>query len=442
MTITRWIFAAVMVGLITAVAAMSLKPRSVPPTSVKTVEATKMTITRTVSGAGKLEPVRKVNVSSNITGTLLELTVGIGSKVKKGDFLGQIDTSRYKAQVDQQRAQVRAASADAKRATSNVEYLRREEERLEKLVAKNIASEAELSKATSARVQAEAEAAATQGRARMARAALDEAQSALGWATLTSPVDGTVLAVNHHVGERVRGSDFAEDVVLVIGSLNDVEVRLEVGEYDVIHIKPGQSASIEIDAFGDRRFHGTVIDSGRDAIVKNAGTENEVTTFPVWVSIDDPPKRAFSGMSAQVTISTETHQDVVAVPIQAVTVRPAGGPGGPGGMGGPGKPGAEGREKKGEKKAKKPEKSGETKKAEPEAAPPRRPGKNKLEKVVFVVKDGVAHRRHVEVGLSSESHVEIVSGLEPGEVVVEGPYRTLARELHDNAPVTAEPAHR
>ena len=72
-----------------------------------------------------------------------------------------------------------------------------------------------------------------------------------------------------------------------------------------------------------RCLTGAVIDSGRDAIVKNAGTENEVTTFPVWVSLAAPPARVLSGMSAQVTISTETHDDVVAVPIQAVTVRPA-----------------------------------------------------------------------------------------------------------------------
>jgi HlyD family secretion protein len=139
-----------------------------------------------------------------------------------------------------------------------------------------------------------------------------------------------------------------------------------------------------------------VIDAGRDAIVKNAGTENEVTTFPVWVALDEEPPRALSGMSAQVIISTETRANVVAVPIQAVTVRPPGGPG------------------------------------EAPAA-----GKVKLDKVVFVVAGGKASRRVVEVGLQSETHVEIVRGLKPGEVVVEGPYRTLARELEDGMPVIA-----
>jgi HlyD family secretion protein len=446
MTIARWIFAAVIVGVVAVVAAGSLGPRPVPPTAIKTATVEKMTITRTVSGAGKLEPVRKVNVSSNITGTLLKLNVDIGSLVKEGDVLGQIDTSRYKAQVDQMRAQLGSARADAQRAEANVKYLRGEAERLEKLVAQKIASEAELTKAQSVLSLAGSELVAAQSRSQMARASLDEAQSALGWATLIAPVDATVLAVNHREGERVRGSDFAEDVILVLGSLNEVEVKLEVGEYDVIHIKPGQPASIEIDAFNDRRFAGKVIDSGRDAIVKNAGTENEVTSFPVWVTLDDPPKNALSGMSAQVTISTDTHEGVLAVPIQSVTVRPAGGPGGPGNKAGKGETAAKPGEAKGDQgdtddKPEKVDKPKEGEKSEKADKPnPRAPGKDKLEKVVFVVKDDVVSRRAVEVGLSSETHVEITGGLQPGEIVVEGPYRTLARELEDDMAVTVEPA--
>jgi HlyD family secretion protein len=233
----------------------------------------------------------------------------------------------------------------------------------------------------------------------MAKAGLEQAQTALGWATLTAPSAGIVLAINHRVGERVRGSDFAEDVILVLGSVGEVDVRLEVGEHDVIFIKPGQTAAVEIDAFGDESFPGKVIDAGRDAIVRNPGTENEVTSFPVWVALDTEPPRALSGMSAQVTIATETHADAVVVPIQAVTVRPAGDAGSGSGS----------------------------------AAT----SKRKLDKVVFVVDHGKVVKRVVEVGLSSESQVEILRGLAPGDIVVEGPYRTLARELEDGMAVTA-----
>ena len=401
MTIARWIFAVVIIGLVGLVAMKSLQPRPERTTTVQAATATRTSITRTVSGAGKLEPVHKVNVSSNITGVLLELTVGIGSKVTKGQTLAQIDTSLYHAQAEQQRAQLRAAEAAVIGARGNVKYLTDEAARLTKLYASGVVSEAELTKGQSSKELAMSELSAAESRASSSRAALAQAQNALNWATVKAPIDGSVLAVNHRAGERVRGSDFAEDVILVLGSLTEVDIRLEVGEHDVVYITPGQSAVVELDAFPGQLMNGTVIDSGRDAIVKNAGTENEVTTFPVWVSLTVPPVKVLSGMSAQVTISTETHDNVVAVPIQAVTVRPA--------EAGSGSAAA-GR------------------------------AKHKLDKVVFVVGDGVVRKRVVEVGLSSETHVEIVKGLEAGEVVVEGPYRTLARDLTDGKRVTAEPA--
>ncbi len=409
MTIARWIFAAVIIGLVGLVAMKSLQPRPERTLMVQTASATRTSVTRSVSGAGKLEPVHKVNVSSNITGVLLDLTVGIGSKVTKGQTIAQIDTSLYRAQAEQQRAQLRAAEAAVVGARANVKYLTDEAQRLSKLYASGVVSEADLTKGQSSRDLAASDLAAAENRAAMSRAALAEAENALNWATVKAPIDGTVLAVNHRVGERVRGSDFAEDVILVLGSLTEVDIRLEVGERDVVYIKPGQSASVEIDAFPGQVLDGTVIDSGRDAIVKNAGTENEVTTFPVWVSLTVPPARVLSGMSAQVTISTETHTDVVAVPIQAVTVRPADEPAAGSGS------------------------SGSSASA---------PSKRKLDKVVFAVADGVVHKRVVEVGLSSESDVEITKGLQVGEVVVEGPYRTLARDLADGMRVTAEPSAR
>ncbi len=404
MSIGRWIFAAVMVALVTLVAISSLKPRPRPSTTVQTAVATRMAITRTVSGAGKIEPRHKVNVSANITGTLLKLDVAVGSKVTAGQLLGQIDTSLYQSQLERQQAQLQGSLADVKRARANLAYLTKEADRIEALRAGGVVSEAELSQARSSRDLAASEASAADSRAAMARAARAEARSSLGWATLKAPIDGTVLAVNHRVGERVRGSDFAEDVILVLGSLSEVDVRFEVGEYDVVYIRPGQVALVEIDAFGASTLPGVVIDSGRDAIVKNAGTENEVTTFPVWVSLANPPPRTLSGMSAQVTISTETHDNVIAVPIQAVTVRPAEQPAGP----------------------------------EPKGSAGRT--RHKLDKVVFVVNNGEVKKRVVEVGLSSETDVEIVKGLEEGEVVVEGPYRTLARELADDMLVSPEPA--
>src|SRR5688572_12819732 len=105
MTIFRWILAVGLVGLVVFYALGSMRPRPQPPTQVQPTTAQKTSVTRVVSAAGKLEPRRKVNVSSNITGTLVDLKVGIGSVVKKDEYIGQIETTRYKAVVAQQRAQ-------------------------------------------------------------------------------------------------------------------------------------------------------------------------------------------------------------------------------------------------------------------------------------------------------------------------------------------------
>ncbi len=408
MTVFRWIFALLVIGVVVFVARNGMKPRQPPPTVVQTVKAEKTTVTRTVAVAGKLEPLRKVNVSSNITGVLVDLKVGIGSVVKKGQYLGQIDTSNYRSRVNQQRSQTDAAGNDVKRAQASLAKLRADQARFQSLVEKGAGNAADLAQSKDAVRIAEAEVDAAKSRAEMAHAGLEEAQYSLSWATLKAPVDGSVLSVNHRVGERVRGSDFNEDVVIVIGNLTEMDVRIEVGEHDVVFIKVGQAATVEVDALPDLPLHGKVIDVGQDAIVKNAGTDNEVTTFPVWVSLDDPPDKVLSGMSAQVSIATESRHDVVAVPIQAVTVRVIG-------QNPP--PPSEGT-------------AIGTRSPAPPSAPVGTP-KSKLEKVVFVLKDGVVHKRKVTTGLSSESLVEVVDGLAPGEEVVEGPYRVLARQLED-----------
>lgn len=406
MTVFRWIFALLVAGVVVMMAMKSMRPQQVPPQTVQVAKAEKATVTRTVAAAGKLEPVHKVNVSSNITGTLVDLKVGLGSVVKKGQYLGQIDTSRYDAQLDQQKSQAGAASADVRRAAANLARLRGEAERMAQVVAKGAGNASDLISARDQVRMAEAEVSAAQSRAQMARASVTEANKTLGWATLTAPIDGTVLSTGHRVGERIRGSDFSEDVVITIGSLSDIDVRIEVGEHDVVFIKPGQKATIEIDALPDLQLVGEVIDTGRDAIVKNAGTDNEVTTFPVWVTLEHPPDKVLAGMSAQVTIATESKTNVVAVPIQAVTVRAPGGPMAPGAAPAP-----------------------PADKAGPRA---------KLEKVVFVVKDGAVQKRKVVTGLSSESKIEIVEGLQPGDEVVEGPYRVLARQLEDGMKIEIE----
>src|SRR5205807_8403839 len=152
---------------------------------------------------------------------------------------------------------------------------------------------------------------------------LDTALYNLSRATLTAPIDGTILELSHKVGERIRGSDFSEDVVMLMGGLTDMEVKAEVGEHEVVAVHVGDESAVDIDAIPDKQFKGHVVAVGKNAQIKNPGTDAEVTTFFVRVGLDVPPESALPGMSSAVSISTATHDNVVMVPIQAVTSREA-----------------------------------------------------------------------------------------------------------------------
>ena len=177
-------------------------------------------------------------------------------------------------------------------------------------------------------------------------------------------------------------------------------------------MKEGDRAEVEIDAFPEQRFPAQVVEVARNANIKNQGTEGEVTTFFVRLALTQPVPGALPGMSTQATISTDTHQDAVVVPIQAVTVRPEKDLGGTG-----------------------PALADRNAPAAGVVGTARRM-RDPLRRCVFVLDEGKARVRPVETGLASESEIEITSGLRDGEQVVEGPYRILSRELSDGKAVT------
>jgi HlyD family secretion protein len=408
--------AAAFVLAVAAVVVASLRPTPEPPLAVQSAIARKGPITRVVTATGKLQAATEVKLSSSITGDLLELAVKEGDHVRRGRVLGRIDSRRYAAQVAQQDAARASAVADRRTQAVQVTQLEQELGRVERLAATGNASPAELEVARSNLAGGRARVEAAQGRIDQADAALREARHFLSLTTLVAPIDGVVTSLVKKVGERVRGSDFSEDVLLVISTLSQMEAKVEVGEHEVVFVKEGDPAEIEIDAFPDQRFPAQVVEVARNATVKNAGTEAEVTTFFVRLALTQPVPGALPGMSGQASISTDTHDAAIVVPIQAVTVRPerdlaAGGKG----------------------------------KDPSDRAPPPPPGAAKkprrepLRKVVFVIRDGVARLRPVETGLASDTELEIVSGVAEGEKVVEGPYRILSREIGDGRRVTEEP---
>ena len=393
---------------VVALVAFSLRPRALPPAAVQLAPVREGPITRTVTAAGKLQAATTVKLSSNLSGDLLELAVEEGDRVRKGQFVGRVEARRQGAQVAAQQATEAAARADLAALQISLERRRADLARLRALGRSGNASPAELETAESEVRGEEAKARGAEEQIAKARAAVAEARHLLSQATLVAPIDGVVVQRHKQVGERVRGSDFNEDPIVTIATLSAMEVKVEVGEHEVVHLAEGNAAAVEIDAFPDRRWKAEVLEVAKNANVKNAGTDQELTTFPVRLALLERVPGALPGMSAQATVSTETREKATVLPLQAVTVRTE-------------------RELRGEEAA--PAAAGSP------AAAPRKAG---LRKVVFVADGGVARARVVETGLASESEIEILSGVRPGERVVEGPYRILSRELKDGTPLTEE----
>jgi HlyD family secretion protein len=415
MTRGRWILAIIILVLVGLATAQGLKPHPPPPVEVTTSVAKRQDVTHTVTAAGHLQARETVKVSSNVTGDLLSLSVKEGDRVKPGQVLGQIDRRLGESQVAQFRGSVASAVALTSEIDAAIAQDRRNLARTKQLVVEHLASQADLEKAETQLRLDEAKRTTQQQLVAQNQGQLETALYNLSRATLTAPIEGTILEIYHKVGERIRGSDFSEDVVMLLGGLSDMEVKAEVGEHEVVNIKVGNEATVTIDAIPDRRLQGHVVAVGRNAQIKNPGTDAEVTTFFVRIGLDAPPEGGLPGMSAAVSISTDTHAGVVTVPIPAIASR-------------------------------------QPKQVEDAGAPvpdrqgdagallgPVTAGKPKPLKVIFVVKDDKAVQRVVKTGIASRTDVEIVEGLAEGETIVDGPYRTLARALEDGQAVKVVP---
>src|SRR5918912_373686 len=268
MTRGRWIVAGILLAGVAFATVQGLRPRPPPPVEVTTSLAKRGPITRLVTAAGHLQAHQTVKVSSNISGDLLSLAV------KEGDHLARTKT----------------------------------------LVDHKLASQADLDKALTQLKVDEGRLAAQKELVAQNQGQLETALYNLSRATLTAPIEGTILEIQHKVGERIRGSDLSEDVVLIMGGLSDMEVKAEVGEHEVVGIHEGNEATIEIDAIPDKQFKGYVSGMVKNAQIKNPGTDQEVTTFFVYVAFAEHPEAALPGMSAAVSIATATHDNVVTVP--------------------------------------------------------------------------------------------------------------------------------
>src|SRR5213595_2155171 len=408
------------VGLIVA----SKREKPIPVTTEKAV---RRTILQIVSATGKIQPETEVKISPEVAGEIIELPVEDGIQVKKGDLLVKIKPDSYKALLEQQEAAISAAKATNLQQKATMLKSEHDFKRAEDLFNKKLISEQEYNAAQAADDVAKNTYESSLHEIERAQAGSSQARDQLSKTTIYSPIDGTITILNSKLGERlVATGQFAGTEVMRVADLGHMEARVDVNENDVVNVKLGDKAEVKIDAYGDRKFHGTVYQIANTGTTTGAGTQEEVTNFQVKIRIDDHDVLLRPGLSCTADIETDVVKDVVAVPMQAVTIRT-----------GDSNLSPEEIEKKRQKVTQrdKGDNSAELVNERQEKVT-QKEEREKLAKVVFLKKGSKAQLVKVTTGIADDTYMEIKSGVQPGDDVISGSYSAISRKLKEGAKVT------
>lgn len=410
--------------------AIVAKRRNADKATVVTIEkALVKTITQIVSAAGKIQPEVEVKISPEVSGEIVALPFKEGAAVKKGDLLLSIRPDNYQAQVEQQDAGLLAARATAEKSKAQLSKAREDLKRSVTLSARNLIAESEATKTRTDVEVAQASYDSALAQIRRAEGQLKQSRDQLEKTTLYAPIDGTVSLLNSERGERVVATgQFAGTEVMRVADLERMEVRVNVNENDVVNVKVGDLARISIDAYPNRKFAGLVKEIASSAKTTGAGSQEEVTNFQVKIRISEPGVALRPGMSANADIETKTAENVVAVPIQSVTVRS--------------RDGAKTIEQLAEDRDRKDRESqGDGAAAsvnEKQQSGRERADRLALQRVVFVRSGDTVKQVSVETGIGDTSHTEIKSGLKAGDEVVTGSFSVITRTLKDGSAIRIE----
>ena len=378
--------------------------------SVTAEKVQKRDIIHKINASGIIQPEEEVQITSMVSGWITDITVVEGDTVNPDQHLISIDKKQYQAAYDQAASQVKSSEANLKNIKSQMT-------RTESLFAQKLISNQELE-------QIEASYQLAKSQVEQARAALTSREDELSKTRLVAPKYGIVTSLTKEEGEMALGGMFNPGVLMTIADLSFMEVLVDVNENDVVTINIGDTTEIEIDAFPDTIFYGIVSEIAHTAQNLSMGGQQQVTNFKVKVKIFDPPKRIRPGMSSTVNIISETIKNTISIPIQALTSRPEN------------YQKLNGNKKDGKKWENKDE--GESYSNIKESLD-----------VVFVLVDDFdgekalegekyALVRPVHVGLSSEDHYSVKTGLKDEELIVTGRFRILSKELQHGMKVKYE----
>ena len=400
-------------GVVLLIILLMAMPRRAVPVTVETAKPTRKTIVEAIPANGKVQPVVEVKISPDVSGEIVELHIEEGDYVHKGQLLLKIKQDYYLSGRDRAEAQLNSvkaqlAQAEAHFAQVSLSYKRNKQLYLQKTISTSDFETAE-AEYNSTLNQVEA----ARFNVKSAAAALNEAQENLIKTTIYAPMSGTVSKLSVEIGERVVGTtQMAGTEMLRIANLDQMEVLVQVNENDIVRVSLHDTATIEVDAYRNKKFKGTVTQIANSAI--SSGTSaDQVTNFEVKVFILPESyadlKAATDyvfrpGMSAAVSIETDTRPNALCVPIQCVTTRTdiiA---------------------------------AADTTGADTTAVASET-DVNEIKEQVFVVRDNKVKAVKVTTGIQDYAHIEILDGLTDDDEVVTGPYSAISKTLNNDSPV-------
>lgn len=393
--------------VIVALVLVNLKRSSSSEIKVEAEKLKRTDIISIVTANGKIKPRTDVKISANISAQIIELPVEEGDRIHRGQLLVRLDPGRYRAAVDQAKAQLKLEKANLDQAEQNFN-------RIKPLFEKNLASQEQYD-------QSATQLSVVRARHEAAQHNLEQAEDDLSKTIINSPIDGIVSELRAEKGETVIPGTMNNPgtVIMTVSDLSAIEVEVDVDETDIALVKVDQTAEVSVDAFRDTTFRGRVIEVGSAALAPGAGLgQEQVTNFRVKILLLDKVAGIKPGMTATADITTAERKNVLAVPIQAVVLR----------------------DSSALVKAKEKDKKDSGAFASTPASAPPSNGSSKKKKElegVFVIRGGKAVFVPVSVGIADQTNIEVLSGLQEGDMIITGSYKTL-RTLENEAKVKTE----
>jgi HlyD family secretion protein len=382
-------------------------------TEVRLEQVARRDLVSAVTASGKIEAKTSVDISADITGRIIQIAVREGDAVKRGQFLLQIDPAQYQAAVARAQGVVASTQAVLLQTKASRDQAQRAWNRARQLteLGDNLIAPETAEQAQTALEVAEANYQSTNAQLEQSRAGLQEAKDNLSKTRLTAPISGRVVRLAVEQGEVAVPGTFSREtgLLMTIADLSVILAKVQVDETDVVRLTQKDSAEITIDAYPDTTFNGRVTKVSHSAKLTPtqtaSGSNDRAVDFDVEITLQGPPADIRPDLSTTARIVTDTRDNVISIPIIALTVRDH-------------------------------EKIPNESDSNPPVDTLRAKFRKREAEGVFVVRNGVATFRPVKVGVAGDEYFEVTDGLREGETIVAGTYQAI-RDLKDGAKVRA-----